>query len=463
MATTIADITIGAATIQAEQILSVDIMFVEGVLSLIGLATPLDLTMVTTLNAYDSTHGPRSAIVVKKAIDSFIATLASRNFVTRLIMSDGEGAVGVIKDDLNMLGIEVDISGAGRHVARIERKIQTVKERIRAYIAHQLPFTLTSLGVAMLVLFCVSRLNYQVSEVGNFTESPRVLFLARQTDGKLDFRVGFGEYVQCTVPNTNNTMEARTEDCIAMVPTGSRTGSVKVMSISTGKILTRDHFRILPMPVSVINRLNEMAAAEGKKILLRTKMSRDVEGGLETMNKPSYIRLTPELTADTADSEPYNPIANAQYNDDERVEFEFDPSVVNDVRGYPEDSDLEIRKSVTFYDPADLDVGELQEFTAPEESSSTYRDASVPVSPPRSTNSYGNDVTEERALNITVKEALKSRGAEAVRVIKKELSQMLTKGVWTPVHLPALTKAERWSMIRSQMFLKEKFLPTGVF
>ena len=47
-------------------------------------------------------------------------------------MSYGEGAVGKIKEDLNMLGIEVDISGAGGHVARIERKIQTVKERVRA-------------------------------------------------------------------------------------------------------------------------------------------------------------------------------------------------------------------------------------------------------------------------------------------------------------------------------------------
>ena len=75
-------------------------------------------------------------------MDGFVATLASRIFITRMIMSDGEGAVGKIKEDLNMLGIEVDISGAGGHVARIERKIQTEKERLRAYIAHQLPFTL---------------------------------------------------------------------------------------------------------------------------------------------------------------------------------------------------------------------------------------------------------------------------------------------------------------------------------
>ena len=116
-----ADISVGAATLQAEQVLSINVIFVEGVPSLIGLATPLDLTMAVTLSAFASTQGPRSAVVVKKGIEGFIATLASRNFVTRMIMSDGEGEVGRIKGELNMLGIEVDISGAGGHVARSKR------------------------------------------------------------------------------------------------------------------------------------------------------------------------------------------------------------------------------------------------------------------------------------------------------------------------------------------------------
>ena len=156
-----ADTEIGKQLVQQEQILAVDIMYVEGIPSLIGLASPLDLTMAVSLLAFDSIYGSRSAGVVKEGILGFISTLASRNFSTRLIMSDGEGAIGKIRDDLNMLGIEVDVSGAGGHVARIERKIQTVKERVRAHTAHQLPFTLTTLGLAMLVLFCVSRLNYQ--------------------------------------------------------------------------------------------------------------------------------------------------------------------------------------------------------------------------------------------------------------------------------------------------------------
>lgn len=88
-------------------------MFVEGIPSLIGLATPLDLTMAVSLLTLNSLKGSRSASVIKKGILGFIATLASRNFVTRVIMSDGEGAVGQITEELNLLGMEVDISGAG--------------------------------------------------------------------------------------------------------------------------------------------------------------------------------------------------------------------------------------------------------------------------------------------------------------------------------------------------------------
>ena len=278
-----ADTNIGPKLVQQEQILSVDIMFVEGIPSLIGLATPLDLTMAVSLLTLDSLKGSRSASTIKKGILGFVATLASRNFVTRLIMSDGEGAIGQISDELNLLGMEVDISGAGGHVARIERKIQTVKERVRAFMAHQLPFTLTTLGVAMLVLFCVSRLNYQTSGVSNNVESPRVAFSGRQTNTAFDFRAGFGEYAQCTVPNTDRSMDSRTEDCIVMLPTGNRTGSVKMLSIKTGRLVSRDQFKLLPMPSTVISRLNEMASKEGRKIVTRTNMVYDLERGLRSV------------------------------------------------------------------------------------------------------------------------------------------------------------------------------------
>ena len=72
-----------------------------------------------------------------------ICTLNSRNFLFRLIMSDGKGAIGKMTPYLMALGIKVNVSAADGHVARIERRIQMVKERARANICGRPPFTLT--------------------------------------------------------------------------------------------------------------------------------------------------------------------------------------------------------------------------------------------------------------------------------------------------------------------------------
>lgn len=102
--TNIAELNISRQLVQQEQILSVDVMYVEGIPSLIGLATPLDLTMAVSLLTLGSIHGSRAAGIIKHGIFGFVSTLASRNFATRLIMSDGEGTVGKITGDLNLLG-----------------------------------------------------------------------------------------------------------------------------------------------------------------------------------------------------------------------------------------------------------------------------------------------------------------------------------------------------------------------
>ena len=70
---------------------------------------------------------------------------------------------------------------------------------------------------------------------------------------------------------------------------------------------------------------------------------------------------------------------------------------------------------------------------------------------------------KERVLNISVNEALRTRGKDAEVVIMKELGQMLRKKVWTPVDIKSLSYNEKRRIIRSSMFLKEKFLASGEF
>ena len=59
----------------------------------------------------------------------------------------------------------------------------------------------------------------------------------------------------------------------------------------------------------------------------------------------------------------------------------------------------------------------------------------------------------ETAMKVSVTEALRTRGDAARAVINAELQQMITRKVWS----------EDARVIRSIVFLKEKFLPTGEF
>jgi hypothetical protein len=67
------------------------------------------------------------------------------------------------------------------------------------------------------------------------------------------------------------------------------------------------------------------------------------------------------------------------------------------------------------------------------------------------------------ALNTSVRAALRDRGVEALPVILAELQQMIDKNVWHAVYSADLSEAERLAIIRSSMFLKDKYLASGEF
>jgi hypothetical protein len=72
------------------------------------------------------------------------------------------------------------------------------------------------------------------------------------------------------VPQTTNSPTARVEEAIVMLPTGNRTGSVKFLNIRRNKIVTREEFKILPIPPYVITAMNELAIRGGRKLTTKT-------------------------------------------------------------------------------------------------------------------------------------------------------------------------------------------------
>ena len=154
-ATMAANLVVKQRLVQQEQVLAIDIMYVDKIATLIGISTPLGLTIATSLNSVDINKPSRSAATVKKAITYFLGVLASQNFKVAVIMTDGEGAMSTLVTDLAIQGIEIDVSGAGGHVARIERRIRVVKERVRSHVAYHLPFTLSTVHSGYLHVYTI--------------------------------------------------------------------------------------------------------------------------------------------------------------------------------------------------------------------------------------------------------------------------------------------------------------------
>ena len=75
-----------------------------------------------------------------------------------------------------------------------------------------------------------------------------------------------------------------------MLPTGNRTGTVKMLSLTTGRIVSRDQFKVLPAPDSAIVRLNELARREGRVVSIGATVKRTAE---KVANKFSSFAAVP--------------------------------------------------------------------------------------------------------------------------------------------------------------------------
>jgi hypothetical protein len=139
-------------------VLSVDIMFIKSAPFLVAVATPLGLVLAVSLKTTDMEKAQRTAVAVREGLDNMAGTMSGQGFSISTIYSDGEGAVGKLKNHLHGMGIE--------------RKIQIIKERLRAQVTGRLPFTLTARP-----LLCFQA---QLSEIGGDRGLPSGGFLRRE-------------------------------------------------------------------------------------------------------------------------------------------------------------------------------------------------------------------------------------------------------------------------------------------
>jgi hypothetical protein len=241
------------------QVLHVDIMFVEGIPFLISVCQPLGLVMVDRIP-------DRKLDTLKKALSKHINHLHNHNFIVNTLLSDGEGGIAALQDELLANNIKFNPSGPGQHVPVVERKIRLIKERVRAHI-HSLPFNLSQSLLVYLIYYVVSRINMLPNHNRMDEMSPRELLTGRKINFETtDLRAAFGDYVHATATNNvKNSMQARTQGCIALLPMGNLQGTMKFLRLDTNKVVNRDQWKALPMPDIVINHMNNLADLDNGK------------------------------------------------------------------------------------------------------------------------------------------------------------------------------------------------------
>eukprot|EP00804_Cyclotella_cryptica_P008709 CCRYP_018545-RA/>CCRYP_018545-RA protein AED:0.54 eAED:0.53 QI:0/0/0/1/0/0/3/0/279 len=86
--------------------------------------------------------------------------------------------------------------------------------------------------------------------------SPREMVLGMKMDFKKHCRVRFGAYVEASCDEmVTNTLRDRTEECIALGPTGNLQGSIACFNLNTGRVVSRRTITVLPMSDRIIKRL----------------------------------------------------------------------------------------------------------------------------------------------------------------------------------------------------------------
>lgn len=425
-----------------------DLMFIAKIPFLISVVLPMGLVLGNWLESRSEKH-------LLAAFNGQLRQLRGRFFEVARILVDGEGGIYAIRELLAQAGIVLEPVGRNQHIPEVEIRNKVVKQIFRSVIT-SLPYKLPKFLFKYLVFFALSRINlYPVSSRADPTPA-RELFTGRKIDYKRDVRIGFGEYVQIDAyPNPrNDATKPRTKGALSLDPRGNLQGSVRFFVLGSEKkkvtIVTRDTWVKMVMTPEVVEYVNEVAKdCEENPGQQQVEEVNDVPPGDQVdgaVNVPEVVEeeakeAVEEAAADAGIVEPPR-----QLTTDYHVPVENVPDVL-DMAGVDEDvEDVGVGGTV----PTDEFVRDLEEKPPP-----------------------GEDIVDvllhcvkfnhEVFTQMSYKKGLKKHGTRAMNAAEKELRQMCDQDVWDAIMLSSLPIDKRKKVIRSFMFLKEKFKPDGSF
>ena len=235
--------------------LAVDIFFLNKIPFFVSLSRVIYFTAVNHLS-------DRKIDSIFQAFKKIYTCCLHRGFRIEIVLADGEFEPLKPLIEAIPFGPRLNVSAKSEHVADIERRIRVIKERTRA-MRHAMPFTrIPKLLTIHLVFQGVRLLNCFPSKGGvSASLSPMTIMSGDPLDYKKHLSLQVGQCCQVHEEESpRNSQHPRTRGAITLGPTGNIQGGCRFMALNTGQKITRHSWTEVPMPDTVIARVNHLGA-----------------------------------------------------------------------------------------------------------------------------------------------------------------------------------------------------------
>ena len=461
--------------------LSVDVMNIEGTLFLVGVLDEVPVTMGQYLTS-------RSTKIILEAMERFREISLKQGWRV-VFRSDNEKAITAIAENLRYKAVSMSVEqvGPGRHVPIVERKIRTIEERCRAVLS-SLPYSPPAFFMKWLVAQVISSINMLRDDSANNAEgdlrSPREKFFGRRTDVERDLRIAFGDYAEIYDTNISfiNSMKPRTRAAICLGRVGNGTGTVRFWCLSSNRIVKRDSWVEAPLTVDMINHINAEAKRRGRS-QLDPLPGEDVPqttadgaatiavGGEVDQLQPNEAEVASDMIPDEVE------VASDMIPDEAEVASDMIPDEAPQAAAV-EDATPQAAAVEDAAPPAAAVEDAIPQAAAVEDATSQAAAATAieesSVAAPRGTRMqlrahrriparYRHEKELGSVYNIKVSAAITKFGKHAIKAIVKELVAIQDYGTMQAVNVNKIPKSQLKKILRSSMFLKEKYLASGEF
>ena len=466
------------------QSLYIDIFMANGISFLITVAKPLEHILATCIESRDTAS-------LRKAVRTHLAFYSSRRIPTPIIYSDNEGGIVALQSELAGSGIQLITAGPGMHVHVVERAIRYIKEGVRSVHAG-LPYACPRAIFKHLIPFVALRLNLFPSSTRTDKLSAFQLVYNRSADAKRDCHLTFGGMYHITCKDRAHMMSVRTVAGIGVGQIPNGTGTCTFFTIDRHSIVAANHFVALPFTPDMIRHMNRLAGDDkastaidapyyihGRRLMCAEDIPNtpsppappsreEAMAPLHTVTPttstvPHIVSPLPEMEEDTG----YADAQDAPNAYDSPLPPNTLPTPADMPPAAPADiiraDDIVLTPTEDTEDTPDIS----SEAPAPQEMelAPTPDLPAAPLTPtvpryPTRERKPPNRLSLTSVFHITAKRALREDPTTARPAIEAELRTLIAKGVFRPVKQNTLTEEQRRSVIRSQLNVTQKYLPT---